>query len=335
MKVPFLALQSQVAKKIYPYYLLSGDEPFQIDFAYRMILNEARKHHIEVNKLFIESSIDPEAVYTDQSNYGLFAQLEMLALLFNKVPDKTSQKILNDLITDTPTQDKVFLIRMPKLTKAQQNTQWFHRINQAGLVMQAWEPNKDKDVMQIIRLMLNHSNLTADPNAIRLMIEQTHGNLFSAYQLLQQFRTSTASTHIEVDDLLKYIENSARYSINDFINSWLYKDTTKLTKIFEYHKTQASELNLIIWSLAKAIRILILLKTDQKQQHASIFQYYKVYHSQQTVYLHCIGNYTLSQLRHCLYVLSELDEAIKNNQHSPGELWMYLKEMMCDSSLHR
>ncbi|MDC0535958.1 DNA polymerase III subunit delta, partial [Francisellaceae bacterium] len=315
MKIPFLGLKSYLDKKIYPVYLITGDEPYQIDYSYRSILKKVNDNNIEVEKLFFENSVDAEQIYADQSNLSLFSELKMVALLFNKVPDKKSQSILNDIFSNLTTKtDKIYLIRCPKLNKATQNMAWYKKVEEQGLVIQIWEPNNIKDSYQVLNFMLQDLKITADPEASQLIIEKTEGNLFSAAQLLQMLYTTFSLKHITLQDIEKYIESTSQYTIYDLISAWLSDNKNRVNSILTYLKYQNIELNLIIWNIARSIRILVKLHQTDANNRFDFFKKNKIFKMQQSLYLNALASISKKQLYSKLIQLAELDELIKTNK---------------------
>ncbi len=328
MKIPFLGLKSFLEKKIYPAYLITGDEPYQVDYTYRAILEKITHNNIEIEKLFFENHIDAETLYSDQSNLSLFNEQKMIALLFNKVPDKKSQTILDDILSEEKKDnDKIYLIRCPKINKAVQNSIWYKKIEATGLLVQIWEPNNLKDSTQILHFMLNDLKITADSDAIQIMIEKTEGNLFSAAQLLQMLTITFSIKHITLQDIEKYIESTAQYSIYDLINSWLSNQFNKTNKILTYLKNQHVELNLIVWNITRTIRLLVQLHQTSPSERFNFFKKNKIFKTQQDLYIGATASSNKKQLYAKLIQLAEIDEAIKTN-NNPSNNWLLLSNVL-------
>ena len=334
MKIPFLGLKNYLSKKIYPSYLIFGDEPYQIDYAYRKIINYANQNNIEVEKLFFESTLNSEQIYTDQSNFNLFSEVKIIALLFNKIPDKSAQNILDDLLSEKTTQDdKIYLIRTPKLNRNIQNKQWFQSIEKSGLAIQIWEPSQYKDTLRIIQFMLHDLNITADPEAINIIIEKTEGNLFSAFQLLQVLNLNFLKEKITCQDVEYYIENTAHYTIYDLVNAWLGNNKQRVNNILNFLRNQnTNEFNLIIWHIAKATRILIQLNHLNIESRQIFFKQQKIFKIQQNLYLEALNHVHQKYLYLVLSELAQLDALVKTHTQTTLH-WKILHSILIEKNI--
>ena len=132
-------IQSQLEQELAPVYLVSGDEPFQLEQVSGAIRKGAQAQgHSDREIMYVDRSFDWQQLSATADALSLFAEKRLLELRLptGKPGDAGGKALVR--YCDNPPADTVLLIVAGKLEKAQQNTRWFKALEQTGVVVQVW-----------------------------------------------------------------------------------------------------------------------------------------------------------------------------------------------------
>jgi len=262
MKIPFTQLQSQLSKALAPIYFISGDEPFQVDEACRMVRATAEQQGFtERQVLHVERGFDWSALLAESNNLSLFAEKKLIELRIpNAKPGREGTKALQEFAESFP-QDTCLLICAGKLEAAQTKSKWMKTLEQAGVLLQVW-PVEATRLPQWIQQRLSLRKLSAAPEALKLLADRVEGNLLAADQELEKLRLLYGEGELSTEQIRSAVSDSARYDIFSFADAALAGEPERVTKLLFGLKTEGVESILMLWALHREIRTLTLIHSD-------------------------------------------------------------------------
>jgi len=264
MKIPFAQLQSQLSNNLAPIYLVSGDEPFQVDEACRMVRATAEQQGFtERQVLHVERGFDWSALMAESNNLSLFAEKKLIELRIpNAKPGREGTKALQEFAEAFP-QDTCLLISAGKLDAAQTKSKWLKSLEQAGVLLQVW-PVEAARLPQWIQQRLALRNLSASPEALKLLADRVEGNLLAADQELEKLRLLYGEGELSTEQIQSAVSDSARYDIFSFADVALAGESARVSKLLFGLKAEGVEPILMLWALHREIRTLCWIQAEIK-----------------------------------------------------------------------
>ena len=108
--------------------------------------------------------------------------------------------------------------------------------------LKVWIKNKAKEL-----------NIEIMQEALQLLIEKTEGNLMATLQEIRKLSLVYPSEKIDLDKMKKSITGSSKYSIFDFSNAFVSRNTSKAIQVLESLKVEGTPETLIIWALTREL----------------------------------------------------------------------------------
>ena len=103
-----------------------------------------------------------------------------------------------------------------------------------------WIKNKAKEL-----------NIEIMQEALQLLTEKTEGNLMATLQEIRKLSLVYPSEKIDLDKMKKSITGSSKYSIFDFSNAFVSRNTSKAVQVLESLKVEGTPETLIILGFDK------------------------------------------------------------------------------------
>jgi DNA polymerase III subunit delta len=263
MKCNHDALQKQVATRLAPLYLISGDEPFLIASASQTVRQQARSNGFDERiRLIADQHFDWQQLDTLRHENSLFAKRRIFDI---HVPDAkfgdNGSKTLLAIATDIQqhphhAQDQLILITTSKLDTGRQRAKWFKAIENIGVVVIVWPLDAKRFPVWLKQELARH-DLRIQADALHYLVNQTEGNLTAAYQDVEKLALLHAPGPLTLPQVQAAVSCSNRYDVFKLIDSCLQGDAKRCLKILKQLRYQGHELLFILWALVRECRLLI------------------------------------------------------------------------------
>jgi DNA polymerase-3 subunit delta len=318
MKIQLQQLAPNLTEKISPLYLVSGDEFLLVHEACDTI----RQHTIaagysEREIFYIESGFNWEGFLISISNLSLFGGRTLIELhLKSKITD-TGSKILQNY-AKKPSVDKIILIISDKLDAAQQKTAWFKAIDAYGVVLPIW-PIDFTQLPLWINKRLQQTGFKADGQGIKLLADYAAGNLLAAAQEIEKLRLLYNEGNLTAEQIITAITDNARFNVFNLLDTALVGKTTLLIRMLDNLKTEGVEPTIILWAIARELRLLInmsfMIKQGSNIEQAMTKT--NVWHNRKPLVKKALLRHNLANLQKLLQQATLIDYMIKgaDNQH--------------------
>ena len=256
MKLPFQQLGAHLSKSLAPVYFISGDEPFQVDEACRMVREAAlQQGYSERRVLHVERSFDWSELAAEGNSLSLFSEKKLIELRIpNAKPGRDGTKALADYANALPP-DTILLVCSGKLDSSQTKAKWLTALEQAGVLLQVW-PVEIERLPQWIQQRLAQRGLSAPANAIKILADRVEGNLLAADQELEKLLLLFGEGELTTEQIQSAVSDSARYDVFSFADACLVGDPERVARLIFGLKGEGVEPILMLWALHREIRSL-------------------------------------------------------------------------------
>jgi DNA polymerase-3 subunit delta len=222
-------------------------------------------------------------------------------------------------ITNLP-QDIRVLIIANKLDGHVQKTKWFTSIQQIGCIIVAKPVPEERFSAWIVARLKNYS-FTASADTIALLSRLYFGNLLALAQLIEKLAMCLPASKLSIEQLTPYLQDSADFNVFNLIDATLEEDSKAIYQIFSRLKVNKTEPAIILWAIAREIRILIKISfaLEKGTSFAEVCKEYGIWTSRSGRIRKYLNNTTRQKLETILQKLTAIDAIIKGIQ--PGLVW--------------
>jgi DNA polymerase-3 subunit delta len=254
LKLTSDSLTPQLAERLLPVYLVSGDEPLLAAEAADAIRAQARAAGFtERDVHFIERAADWEEVRGATATLSLFGarRLVEIRLASGKVGVAGNAALVKLLARPDP--DTVFLVIAPRLDRDAQSAEWVRAIEVGGAWVQVW-PVDSTRLVGWLKSRARKLGLEMNAEALELLAARTEGNLLAAHQELSKLTLLSGTAGVTADAVLASVADSARFDVFQLGEAVLTGETVRALRMLAGLRAEGTEPTLALWALTKAVR---------------------------------------------------------------------------------
>jgi DNA polymerase III subunit delta len=256
MKLTLEALSAQLAERLLPVYLVSGDEPLLVGEAGDAIRARARAlGYAEREVFFIErSSAVWEEVRQATQALSLFSARRIVEIrLPSGKPGVTGAAALLRLI-EAAGDDLLAIIITGKLERETQSSEWVQAVQQRGGWLPIWSVDRAR-LPQWLRSRFAAAGLTAAPEALALLAERSEGNLLAARQEIDKLALLLPhGATVSVAEVAAGSADSARFDVFQLGEAVRSGDPARALRILGGLQAEGAEAVFVLWSLVRELR---------------------------------------------------------------------------------
>ena len=328
MKLSLAQATNQVGSGKLPVYWFFSDEAFLLDDASEQCRQRLHQAGIEeIYTLGVAKQFDTDQLNQTTQNQSLFSQQQALILKCEGAPPEALTKWLLSYLMH-PSPDIVLLIFSDRLSAQQQKTKWFKQVDQAGAHIPLWPP-AHHELAGWLQQLAKRYQLGLSHEAAQWLAACTEGNLFAAKQTLEKLAATQAKTTLSLDDVQTTLQHdAAHFTVFEWATTILTGDATRATRILESLQQAQAEPTILVWSLAKELRLVIRLHLSQ-QSFAQACKNLGIWPKRQPPFQQALRRLSLADCHQALSQLATIDRTIKGL--TTGDVWQQLH--MLSSSL--
>lgn len=306
-------LISQFKNKPMPVIWISGDETLLVQEACDGVRRFAKeKGFMEREVLDAHSAFDWNTLLQSSYSLSLFAEKKLIDLrLASPKLDNEAKKALQAYV-ENPGEDNLLLITSGKIEKVSTTTKWFKAIESKAWFVQIW-PVNTQQLPGWIAQRLKKYNLSADPDAIRLLCDRVEGNLLAANQEIEKLSLLTESNNLTVEMVMRSVADSSRFNVFSLIDSTLEGNSSRALKILYHLKAEGAELLQILNLLCRELRALTRMcaKIDQGQNINGVMQSERVWNNRTGIVGNALAYHSIKSLEGILKDAMIVDQSVK------------------------
>ena len=320
-------IQAHLGNGLAPVYLVSGEEPFQLEQVSSAIRHKAQElGYTDREVMHVERGFDWQQLSASADALSLFADKRLLELRIpSGKPGDAGSKALQRYC-DHPPADTVLLIVAGKLEKAQQNTKWFKALEQNGVVVQVWPVEADK-LAQWIKQRMQLRDMQPTPEALAMLAERVEGNLLAADQELEKLRLLSGGGTVDAEQVVAAVSDSARFDVFSLVDTVLLGDAARAVRILYGLQAEGVEPVLVLWALGREIRSLSGMSRalQQGQAMSQVLTQYRVWDKRKRAVQAALQRYPLKRWQGLLWQVGEIERVIKGQV--TGKPWDELLQL--------
>ncbi len=236
-------------------FFVSGDEPLQMMEATDQIRQAAQSGGYDERDIisFEGGKVDWSALTAASIELSLFSQKKLLDVrLSGSSPGAKGSKAIRDYLGKIP-DDKFLLLQTGKLDKSSRNSAWVKALDKHGVMIQVWDLSPAQTLAWVAKRMRNNG-LQPTQEAVRLLTERIEGNLLAADQEIKKLVLLFGQKEVDVDQVMKVVADSSRFSVFDLSDAVLLGDLRRLHHVLSILREEGIPLPLVLWSISTLSR---------------------------------------------------------------------------------
>lgn len=278
-------LPGHLQRTLAPVYLVSGDEPLQVDESCAAIRAAAHAQgYTEREVLTAGKDFDWNTLWQVAHSLSLFATRRLIELRLptGKPGDAGSGALVE--YTSRLASDTLLLVITAKLDAQTQKGKWFSALEQAGVVIQIW-PVEVKALPGWIGRRLAARGMQASPEVCGLLAERAEGNLLAATQDIEKLYLLYGAGKLDLEQASAAVADSARFDIYDLVDAAANGEVARASRIVNGLREEGVEPVLVLWALARELRSLagMAYESEHGARAEQIYAKYKVWEKRKPI----------------------------------------------------
>lgn len=302
-------------------YLVSGDEPLQVEECCDAIRAQARAAgYNEREVMHAAKDFEWSTLAQAAQTLSLFAQRRLLEvrIVTGKPGDAGSTALC--AYANNPAPDTLLVIICPKLDAQTQKSKWFAALEQVGVTVQVWPITVTQMPAWITRRMIA-KGMQVSTDAAVLLAERVEGNLLAAVQDIEKLYLLHGPVRIDLDAVTQAVADSARYDIFEFVDTALKGDAARAARMLAGLRGEGAEIVLVLWALTKELRSLASMAYDCRSGMSAeqVLVKYHVWDKRKLLVKHALQTHKLEAWQGWLRMGARIDRTIKGQR--TGNVW--------------
>ena len=284
MKLKPEQLARQLHKQVPPLIWLAGDEPLLMQESADLVRRYCREQQFGEREIFhVERGFNWDQFLQAGGNMSLFGDRKLIELrLASAKPDDTAKKALQ-LYLDDANPDYLILVSSPRLEASTLKTKWFQAIEAKSALVQIWPVNRD-GMAEWLQQRLLRENISADGEALQILVERTEGNLLAATQEIEKLKLLAnaeldADIHLDANTVLQTVADNSRYTAFAAVDAALEGDAARAQKVLQGLRAEGVVSQVILGAVTRELHNLLPMvqKREQGQGVNAILQSARVW----------------------------------------------------------
>jgi len=249
-------LARQLERGLAPLYLVSGDEPLQVEECGDAIRRRAEAGGCSERSVFtVEPGFDWDGLRTATQSLSLFAERRLIELrLPAGRPGEAGAALLSELAGNVSA-DIVLLVITGKLDKTQRESSWVQAIETAGTHVVIWPLDAQKLPAWLTQRFAARG-LKPEAGVVDLLAWHLEGNMLAAAQEVDKLAMLCLNGRVAHADVEESLADSARFSVYQLVDAALAGEVVATRRILASLRTEGTEPILVLWALARELRTL-------------------------------------------------------------------------------
>ncbi len=256
MQINVDQLARQLERGLAPLYLVSGDEPLQVEECGDAIRRRAETDGCSERSVFmVEPGFDWDGLRTATQSLSLFAERRLIELrLPTGRPGEAGAALLSELAGNASA-DIVLLVITGKLDKTQRASSWVQAMETAGTHVVIWPLDVQKLPAWLTQRFAARG-LQPEAGVVDLLAWHLDGNMLAAAQEVDKLAMLCLNGRVALADVEESLADSARFSVYQLVDAALAGEVVAARRILASLRAEGTEPILMLWALARELRTL-------------------------------------------------------------------------------
>ena len=253
MKLTETQLNDSLNKSLENIYIIFADESILIEGSLEKIYSKAKKENFtEKDTYIVESQTDWDFLSSNSENLDLFGSKKILEVkLLGQGPGIKGANSLKEYAKN-PDPNILLVVIGENLERKSLSSAWVKALEKEGILISI-SPLSPSSLTEWIKNKGKEQDIEIKKEAGLLLAEKTEGNLMATMQEIRKLSLAYPSEQIDLEKMKRNITDSSKYSIFDFSNAFVSRNTAKAIQVLESLKAEGTPETLILWALTREL----------------------------------------------------------------------------------
>lgn len=258
-------LTARLKQNTLPLIWISGDEPLLIQETCDSVRQFAKAQGFsEREVLDVGPNFDWNQLLASGNSMSLFAERKLIDVRLTGGKLDEDARAALEMYLGNPNPDNLLLLTTGKVDKQAMSTKWFSSLESRAVFCPVW-PVPVHEMPEWIAKRLQKHGLTAEPEAIEVLVERVEGNLLAANQEVEKLRLLATTTHLDVQTVLEAVVDNSRFTVFALTDACLGGNSGRALNILNHLQGEGEECLYLLNMLCKEIRNLAGMLTDMEK----------------------------------------------------------------------
>lgn len=319
-------LSAQLREGLRACYFLTGNEPLLIQESADAIRATASAQGFEEHfSISLDAQTDWDAIFTRCQALSLFTQRQTLTLL---MPENGPNAAMAEQLVKLASllhSDILLVLRMAKLTKAQENSAWFKALSTQAVLVPCQTPEQ----AQLPRWVASRAKamkLSVDDAAVQLLCYCYEGNLLALSQALERLSLVWPDGKLTLPRVEEAVNDAAHFTPFHWVDALLAGKSKRALHILHQLEKEDAEVVILLRSLQRDLLTLLHLQRNQaKQALRTLMDQQRIWQNRRALFTEALQRLDARRLQRAVHLLAELELTMKQDygQH----LWPQLETL--------
>ncbi len=319
-------LSAQLREGLRACYFLTGNEPLLIQESADAIRATASAQGFEEHfSVTIDAQTDWDAIFVSCQSLSLFTQRQTLTL---QLPENGPNAAIAEQLVKLSTllhSDILLVLRLAKLTKAQENSAWFKALSTQAVMVPCQTPEQ----AQLPRWVASRAKamkLSVDDAAIHLLCYCYEGNLLALSQALERLSLLWPDGKLTLPRVEAAVNDAAHFTPFHWVDALLAGKSKRALHILHQLEKEDSEAVILLRTLQRDLLTLLHLQRNQaKQALRTLMDQQRIWQNRRALFTEALQRIDAQRLQRAVHLLAELELCMK--QDYGQNLWPQLETL--------
>ncbi|EJL85905.1 DNA polymerase III subunit delta [Pantoea sp. RIT-PI-b] len=319
-------LSAQLREGLRACYFLTGNEPLLIQESADAIRVTATAQGFEEHfSVTLDAQTDWDAIFVSCQSLSLFTQRQTLTL---QLPENGPNAAIAEQLVKLATllhSDILLVLRMAKLTKAQENSAWFKALSAHAVLVPCQTPEQ----AQLPRWVASRAKtmkLSVDDAAIQLLCYCYEGNLLALAQALERLSLLWPDGKLTLPRVEAAVNDAAHFTPFHWVDALLAGKSKRALHILHQLEKEDSEVVILLRTLQRDLLTLLHLQRNQaKQALRTLMDQQRIWQNRRALFTEALQRLDARRLQRAVQLLAELELSMK--QDYGQNLWPQLETL--------
>lgn len=306
-------LPAALKKTLLPCYLVSGDEHLLVQEARDAIRAAARARGFGAREVHVAgASYDWRELAAAAGNLSLFAEKRLLELeLPTGKPGRDGSAALVEL-SGKLGEDLLLLVSAPRLDRTALGAKWVECLAGRGALVQVRAVGV-RELPGWIGSRMRRAGLVPDAEAVTTIADRVEGNLLAADQEIEKLRLLLGEGPVTGAQVEQAVTDSSRYDVFKLADATVAGDAPRALRILAGLREEGVEPPLIVWALARELRLLARLAhaLTRGADLGAAMKKERVWQSRENLLRACLRRHGTAELHRLLKIARKIDAAMR------------------------
>jgi len=307
-------LSAQLREGLRACYLLAGNEPLLLQESADAIRAAATTQGFDEHFSFtLDAQTDWESLFVSCQSLSLFAQRQTMTLQFPENGPNAAMAEQLVKLSQLLHADILLICRMPKLTKAQENSAWFKALAASAVVVPCQTPEQ----AQLPRWVVNRAKalkLSVDDAAVQLLCYCYEGNLLALAQALERLSLQWPDSKLTLPRVEEAVSDAAHFTPFHWVDALLAGKSRRALHILHQLEKEESEVVILLRTLQRDLLTLLHLQRHQAQQPLrTLMDQQRIWQNRRALFTDALQRLDATRLQRAIHLLSQIEITLKQD----------------------